>query len=222
MHARVLKLREYDAPPECLTSEQLAAVGTVLTNVRDQLLLALLRESGVRIGEALGLRREDMHLLASSGALGCASKGPHLHVRRRLNANRALAKSAYPRSIPVTTDLVDLYADYQHERLSVVGRDDCDFVFINLYKAPLGEPLKYQNAKKLFERVSKSVGFEVRPHMFRHSAATRWLAADTPRDVVQALLGHVSPSSMNVYLHPTDEAKRAAVERVGNTSGGAG
>jgi integrase/recombinase XerD len=107
-----------------------------------------------------------------------------------------------------------LYADYQHERHRLVDNDGTDFVFINLYKTPVGEPMKYQNAKKMFERVSKSVGFAVRPHMFRHTAATRWVAADTPRDVVQELLGHASPSSMNVYLHATDQQKRAAVEKV--------
>lgn len=68
--------------------------------------------------------------------------------------------------------------------------------------------------KKLFDRVTVDLGFKVRPHMLRHSAATRWVAAETPRDVVQALLGHVSSASMQVYLHPTDAAKRQAVERL--------
>jgi integrase/recombinase XerD len=37
----------------------------------------------MRIGEALGLRREDMHLLPDSRVLGCRHEGPHVHVRRR-------------------------------------------------------------------------------------------------------------------------------------------
>jgi integrase/recombinase XerD len=106
LRARSLKLREYDAPPEHLTGEQVAAVQAGLSNLRDQLLVAVLLECGLRIGEALGLRRQDMHLLASSMGLGCSTRGPHLHVRRRGNSNGALAKSVYPRSIPVTTDLV--------------------------------------------------------------------------------------------------------------------
>ena len=47
----------------------------------------------MRIGETLGLRREDLHLLHSSRSLGCAVPGPHLHVRRRMNQNGALAQS---------------------------------------------------------------------------------------------------------------------------------
>ena len=166
----------------------------------------------MRIGEALGLRREDMHLLASNNVLGCPVGGPHIHVRRRANANGSLAKSRFPRSIPVTADVVDLYADYQFERSEIAEGDSSDFVFVNLYKPPLGEPVRYHNAKKLFERLSVSMGFSLRPHMFRHSAATRWLESGTPRDVVQALLGHVSPVSMSVYVHPTNESMRAAVE----------
>jgi integrase/recombinase XerD len=59
--------------------------------------------------------------------------------------------SEFPRSIPVTADVVDLYADYRFERSEIPERDSSDFVFVNLYKPPVGEPLRYHNAKKLFE-----------------------------------------------------------------------
>lgn len=213
VRSRALRLAEVENPPQTLTAEQIAAVMHALPRIRDELLVAVLAESGMRIGEALGLRREDMHLLGSNNVLGCAIGGPHIHVRRRANTNGSLAKSRYPRSIPVTTELVDIYADYQFERSAIPQGDDSDFVFVNLYKPPLGEALRYHNAKKLFERLSLTVGFSVNPHMFRHSAATRWLEFGTPRDVVQALLGHVSPASMSVYYHPTSETMRAAVER---------
>jgi integrase len=212
VRSRALRLGEVDTPPQSLTAEQIASVMAAVPRVRDKLLVAILAESGMRIGEALGLRREDMHLLASNNVLGCSVGGPHIHVRRRANANGSLAKSRFPRSIPVTADVVDLYADYQFERSEIPEGDSSDFVFVNLYKPPLGEPLCYHNVKKLFERLSESMGFNLRPHMFRHSAATRWLESGTPRDVVQALLGHVSPASMSVYFHPTNESMRAAVE----------
>jgi integrase/recombinase XerD len=215
VRARSVKLSGIQAAPQWLTDDQVAAVRAAVIRPRDRLLIGLLLESGVRIGEALGLRRADMHLLSSSAPLGCSQRGPHFHVRRRLNANGMLAKSRYPRLIPVTGELVQTYAEYQHERSSVRATDASDFVFVNLYKPPLGEPLKYQNVKKMFDRASAAVGFSVRPHMLRHTAATRWVGAGTPCDVVQALLGHVSSGSMDVYMHPTEGAKREAVERVG-------
>ena len=213
VNGRTIRFRDVETAPESLTSDQIATVTRVLTHWRDRLLFAVLTVTGVRIGEALGLRREDMHLLSTSASLGCSVRGPHLHVRRRINANGALGKSREPRSIPVTSELVELYAEYQYERSNVAAGDDCDFVFVNLYRPPVGAPLRYHNVKKLFERVSGTVDFAVRPHMLRHSAASRWLEEGAPRDVVQALLGHVSPASMSRYFHPSEEAKRAAVER---------
>jgi integrase len=53
----------------------------------------------------------------------------------------------------------------------------------------------------------------VRPHLLRHTAATTWLRQGTPRDTVQELLGHVSPISMQPYLHPNEQDKREAIER---------
>jgi integrase/recombinase XerD len=212
IRARSLKLAELDDAPEWLTADQISSVLETVSRLRDRLLVAVLAETGVRIGEALGLRREDMHLLSSSSTLGCQVAGPHVHVRRRVNANGALAKCRFARTIPVTEGLVDFYAEYQGERTSVDRDGDCDFAFVNLYRPPVGAPLRYYNVKKMFDRASADLGFVVRPHMFRHSAATRWLSAGVPRDVVQALLGHVSPASMEVYFHPTDAQKRAAVE----------
>jgi len=50
--------------------------------------------------------------------------------------------------------------------------------------------------------------------MLRHSAATRWLRDGIDRDVVQQLLGHASPLSMQRYRHVDDTELRAAVDRL--------
>lgn len=77
---------------------------------RDKFLIQLLSQTGMRIGEALGLRRQDMHLLPDSRVLGCRHEGPHVHVRRRVNANGAFAKARQPRAIPVDEVTIELYA----------------------------------------------------------------------------------------------------------------
>ena len=91
---------------------------------------------------------------------------------------------------------------------------DDNMVFVNLYREPLGAPMTYRAAKRLFERLARECGFAVRPHMFRHTAATSWVRAGTDLDVVRALLGHASLASTTVYLHARDEDKRRAVEAV--------
>ena len=213
---QVKTLRLASAPPEMkvLSLEQVEQLIAATTNPRDRVLVTLLAVTGMRIGEALGMRREDLHLLASSTRLGCAIPGPHVHVRRRMNDNGAIAKARIPRSIPVPNELVQMYADYQFERDNVTEAGDSDMVFVNVYRPPLGAGMRYGNAYALFERLSAKVGFIAHPHMLRHTAATEWMDNGAARDTVQRLLGHISPMSMERYLHPTDAAKRRAVELV--------
>ncbi|MGW4217399.1 tyrosine-type recombinase/integrase [Streptomyces bacillaris] len=196
---------------EYLTDDQIIQLIDSTTHARDRFLITLLVETGVRIGEALGLRREDMHLLADSRTLGCAVAGPHIHVRRRQNSNGALAKARQPRWVPVSDNVAGLYAEYQWEREQVPRAASCDLVFVNLFHSPLGEPMKYPATYDLFKRLAKRAGFDAHPHMTRHSAATRWIRQGKKRHVVQNLLGHVSEQSMERYVHASDQEKRDAV-----------
>ena len=141
-------------------------------------------------------------------------EGPHLHVRRRSdNPNRALAKSRHSRCLPVTPDIVAFYTDYQHERNQVGAAADTGMVFVNLFRPPLGRAMTYPNAKNVFDRLARRAGHPARPHMLRHSAATHWLREGVDRDVVQKLLGHASPLSMDRYRHVDESETRAAVDR---------
>jgi integrase len=87
-------------------------------------------------------------------------------------------------------------------------------VFVNLFRSPVGEPMKYPSTYELFKRLAKRAGFRARPHMLRHSAITRWVRSGMDRDVAQDLAGHASQSSMDPYTHATDQDKRDAVNMV--------
>jgi integrase/recombinase XerD len=219
IRAKTIKFAVPHGGYQWLSDDQLERVMSVGMRPRDRFLVALMAVTGVRVGEALGLRREDVHLLARAQELGCAVRGPHVHVKRRVNTNAALAKSRYPRTIPVTDEVVGLYADYQHERYRT-GTDASDMVFVNQFRAPVGQPMTYSNVKDLFDRLARKLGFPIRPHMLRHTAADSWRRQGVPRDVLQELLGHVSSSSMEIYFHPTDGEKRQAVEKVAARRGG--
>ena len=215
VRARMLKARAETTFPEAFTPEQAGRVMACCRRPRERFMVTLLGDGGLRIGEALGLRGSDLHLLPDSRCVGCAVLGAHVHVRHRANPNGALAKSRFPRTVPASDAVLAGYADYQHERAEILGEeDDCDMVFVNLYREPLGAPMTYRAAKRLFERLARDCGFAVRPHMFRHTAATNWVRAGTDLDVVRALLGHASLASTTVYLHARDEDKRRAVEAV--------
>ena len=214
VRTRTLKARAEAVFPEAFTPEQAERVAACCRRPRERFMVALLRDGGLRIGEALGLRRSDLHLLPDSRRVGCTVLGAHVHVRHRANPNGALAKSRFPRTVPASQAVLSTYADYQFERTEILGGDDCDMVFVNLYHEPLGVPMTYRAAKRFFERLATDCGFAVRPHMFRHTAATNWVRAGVDLDVVQRLLGHAALASTAVYLHARDEDKRRAVEAV--------
>jgi integrase/recombinase XerD len=215
VRSRAIRFGVPEKPFEFLEPERIDRLVAETANPRDRFLVALLATTGLRIGEALGLRRQDMHFLADSRVVGCDLRGPHLHVRRREdNPNGALAKSRFPRSIPVPEQAISFYSDYAHERDLRLGATDLSpMVFVNLYRPPLGRALSYQSCKAMFDRLQKTCGIVVHPHLLRHTAATVWLRQGASRDTVQNLLGHASPTSMQPYLHPGHDEQRIAVER---------
>jgi integrase len=102
--------------PGAVRAEEVAALLGACRCWRDRLLLVMLWFCRLRIGEALGLRRADLHFTASARALGCAVAGPHLHViDRDTNTNGAHAKSG-ARHVPVRAEILACYDHYLGER----------------------------------------------------------------------------------------------------------
>jgi integrase/recombinase XerD len=91
----------------------------------------------------------------------------------------------------------------------------CGRGYVNLWAEPLGAPMKVSRVHKLFRSLSARAGLGrlVYPHMLRHSAGTAWAAAEG-LDAAQLLLGHASPTSVGVYVHPSEERQRAAVRKM--------
>jgi len=89
VRARLLKARAETAFPEAFTPGQAERVMACCQRPRERFMVMLLRDGGLRIGEALGLRRSDLHLLPDSRCVGCAVLGAHVHVRHRANPNGA-------------------------------------------------------------------------------------------------------------------------------------
>ena len=167
------------------------------TRLRDRLLL----EAGLRIGEALGLRHEDVR--TPDGVV---------EVRQRVNANRARAKT-WERTVPVGASWLRLHADYLHEEY---GDLDSDYVFVTLWSRPRGRPLGYPAVTDLFARLARHTGVAATPHMFRHTYATRLLRSGVKTEVVQQLLGHASvTTTIDTYVQLTVEDVRRELRRAG-------
>ena len=94
-------------------------------------------------------------------------------------------------------------------------------VFVNLFRQPLGAPMKPGAVEELFGALSRRGGLSRRVtlHMLRHAAGSAMSDAGVGIDVVQSVLGHVSILSTQLYLHPNDDRMRDAVERLAQREG---
>ncbi|MGH3512560.1 MAG: tyrosine-type recombinase/integrase [Pseudonocardiaceae bacterium] len=210
---RRVRRRHVQSPPMTLSGAEVGVVVDACANARDRFIVEALYGTGLRVAELCGLHLSDLHFVPSAAHLGCTVAGPHLHVRRREdNENHALAKSIYPRVVPVARDLVRSCNAWRAERDAVAEAAESDYLLVNVWRAPRGRALRPDTVERLFVRLSAKVGFRTRPHMLRHSFASEVALATKDPALVKELLGHASVSSTDVYMHARWDDMRAAVD----------
>jgi integrase len=188
------------------------ATGTWVGNLGDRLLFALLAESGMRIGEVLGLRVSDF-VMGRGGT-------PYVEIVPRAdNPNDARVKMMRPRRVYVGSDLERLLADYLTHlagRAAALGLSltASSPLLVNLQRPPLLSALGEGTVRdKVTALRNKGVGPPGwAPHWFRHSHATALLLAGTAEWVVSRRLGHAHvQTTLDLYgWVREDEALRAA------------
>ncbi|MGW0251990.1 tyrosine-type recombinase/integrase [Nocardia goodfellowii] len=190
-------LHEPAAQVDRATDVEIVAMFGVCRSARDRLIVLLLARAGLRRGEAAGLRRSDLHLLPDNAVHGCVLEGAHLHVVRRSNANKAWAKSRYSHAIPLDFLVVRALDLYLLERATVTAAADCDFVLVNLCRAPFGAPMSLGAFNTLFAALSRRARLSrtLTPHQARHGFASNLADAGALLDEIQALLGHAHPAA---------------------------
>jgi integrase len=200
---RPVRLRPTRHLPDTLTPEQIAALLAACEHLRDQFLIALLAETGMRIGQALGLRHADFVSRERTVRI----------VPRPDNANDARAKCRQIAEVPVSAGLVRLYSQYLFDEY---GEVDSDYVFVNLFSPPVGRPLRYSAVAGLVERLETRTGIVFNLHMLRHSAASEMIRAGVPLEVVSKMLTHANVTTTSqTYVHLGVEDLRAELARAG-------
>lgn len=183
-------------------------------SVRDRLLFSTLYETGMRLGECLGLQHQDW-------VIG-AGHTPYIEVvPRATHPWGARVKSGEPRRIYVSHDLEDLYAEYLWqlcERGAAEVRDPLDewWVFVNLDRGELFAPIRpetvYGKVRTLKARLGTALPEGWTPHWFRHSHATTLLLAGVPAHVVMRRLGHRDvQTTLSRYGWVTEDAELRAL-----------
>ncbi len=200
---RPVKLHVPERAPRTLEPEQIVAVLAACEHLRDRFLLSLLAESGMRIGQALGLRHSDF-----------VSRRREVHIVPRAdNANQARAKVRSLVVVPVSTPLVRLYSEYMHVEY---GEIDSDYVFVNLFSGSIGQAMTYPTVHRLIGRIAARTGIGFTAHMLRHSTATDMVRQGVPIEVVARLLTHRSSTTTSqTYVHLDAADIRAALQQAG-------
>jgi integrase/recombinase XerC len=150
---------------------------------RDAAVLALLYGSGLRIAEALSLKRQDVPAPDAGDVIIVNGKG-----------NKA-------RMVPVLPQVLTLIADYLSLCPYHSGPDGPLFV------GAKGGTLSPRIIQLTMERLRGALGLPdtATPHALRHSFATHLLARGGDLRAIQELLGHASLSTTQIYTEVDTE-----------------
>ncbi len=144
---------------------------------RDAAVLALLYGSGLRISEALGLRRMDVPAPGAGDVIIVTGKG-----------NKQ-------RMVPVLPQVLKLIADYVALCPFDLAADGA------LFTGARGGPLSPRIVQLAMAQLRGALGLAetATPHALRHSFATHLLARGGDLRAIQELLGHASLSTTQIY-----------------------
>jgi integrase/recombinase XerD len=160
--------------------------------IRDRAILELLYACGLRVSELVGLDEERVDL-----------RGAQVRV---------IGKGNKERRVPMGDEAVERLHRYRSGPRSVwtAGKPSAA-VFVNRR----GKRLSRESVWRLVKRWAGASGVRERvtPHTFRHSFATHLLEGGADLRVVQALLGHASISTTQLYTHLTGERVREVYAR---------
>lgn len=148
---------------------------------RYELLFELIQKSGLRIGEALNLKIRDVRVVD-----GVAK------------SVRVIGKGNKERQVPLPESFGRVLA------LSAAGKFQDEYLFA---KKPGGKPPGAHAARAYLKKLIDKAGIDkkVTPHKLRHTYATRLLEKDVQLVDIQALLGHESIATTQIYTHAGQE-----------------
>ncbi len=161
---------------------------------RDLALAAVLVGTGVRASELCGIRIRDLLLDVDD---------PYVRVTGKGGAVRDCP-------LPPEVDAAVLaYLRDRERRTKRRARRD-DPAWLNNHGRPLTPAALDHLVRRWFERVGLTLPAGAAAHAFRHTVAMQLVARGEPVNVVQALLGHASLSSTQIYIRAAGHHVREA------------
>lgn len=193
--SHILKLPVPRMQLRTISKEDAVVLLDSCTNLRDYLLLYLLFETGMRIGEALSLWLEDFDIVGLSITL---------HDRGEME-NLAEIKTVYsPRRLDCTQELMDLFTGYicEHHTAEI----HTNHVFLKLKGRMAGKAMDYGDVDNLFRTLREKTNIRVTPHMFRHTSLSLLYSAGWEPEMLRQRAGHKNIyTTLDTYVHPSKE-----------------
>ncbi|MCB9705529.1 MAG: site-specific integrase [Myxococcales bacterium] len=161
--------------------------------------------TGLRRGELMGLRWEDVHL---------EGRRPTLRVRRSVKREPGGVlrvkepKGGKPRSVPLTADLAEALRQARPERPEAGSL---------VFPGPCQGFLDHQRLWKVVSSAARAAGLDkhVHPHLLRHTFASECYRRGIPPQVVQLWLGHAHITTTERYAHLAPTAGEDLIDRLG-------
>lgn len=164
---------------------------------RNYAMILTMLDTGMRVSEICKLRLT--HIMAMG------------QLARSITIDKVVAKMAHARTIPFSDRLFVYLHQYSVFFSPFDGPRSEQYVFP---QAPGGAPLSPRQVQRIVAHVSeRTIGRVITPHILRHTFGTN-LSRVASIKVVQDLLGHVSMSSTQVYLHPNHTDLTTAIKRM--------
>lgn len=157
---------------------------------RDQAIVYILLYTGLRVGELVNLRREDVTLSEKKGTI-------------RLRG--AVTKGGAERSVPVPLEARRRLAAYLESR-----GDEYSALFVGQRG-----PLREDAVVRVIAKYARWAGLKITPHLLRHTFAYQYLEKNA-NDLVglAAILGHENLNTTRLYTQKRLEDLQEGVERV--------
>ena len=161
----------------------------------------------LRVGEVLGLRWEDADLRGGTIEINrTVSRIYHAEAHRSTRLEGVPKTRSSERIVPIGRELRAALRAVQKvegaEAVYIVGGGT--------------EPKDPQAYRDMYYRLLRRVG--IKPivfHGLRHSFATRCIESGADVKTVSSILGHSNvATTMNLYVHPTDDQKRRCIDGV--------
>ena len=172
-----------DALPKAIAPEDVKALLSVIDNTRNRALVLMLLRTGMRIGELLALRIQDIDL---------REQKVFIHEAKKTGAGRVVYFSADAK------DALVAWLEQKDPREDVLA-------YGKKY-----ESITYAAARTMFVRYLKKAGLLNKGytlHCLRHTFASELLNAGMRLECLQPLLGHTSVEVTRRYARLTDKTR---------------